>query len=1174
MEGQALGPYRIEREIGAGGMGTVYAAAVERATAGLAVGDRVALKVVHPHLLESEGFFKRFLREAQLGRSIEHANVVRTLDADAIVQDGKALHYLVMEHVEGQTLRALADELRVVPEELCRHVALEICHGLAAVHAAGVVHRDLKPDNVILTPDHQVKVMDLGVAQLTEELLRLSATGAFVGSVEYAAPEQFRADEVSAATDLHALGLMLYELASGVHPYRADDFRSAMHRICSEEPRRLGRIQPQVSALFEELVHTLLAKEPRDRFASSNDVARVLEEGEESAWWRRRAREIRAVTRSPIRRVRVPRETAVYGRDDEIALLRDRFARAARAEGQVVLIEGEAGIGKTRLVDELIDQLHRDGEELHFLFASYPPGGAATATGAFSKAFREQLGDEGSEDLLTQTPGLVPAFDAVLRGEPLPRGAAPLRRDALQACFVHATRGLAESKTTVLLIDDLHFAPEEALSLFAAVAMGVADHRVLLIGTSRRGLSERWIGSITRLDHATHVPLTRLGPKDLVRLLRDSFHSESSAQLLSAQIALKSDGNPFFVFEIIRGLREGQFLTKQDDGSWVSTAVIEEIEIPSSVLDLVNARVAPLDESDRDLLDVAACCGFEFDPLLVARALDLEVIPTLKTLRRIEQRHRLVRAAGRRFVFDHHQVQEWLYRGLPDLLRENYHALIGSALEETIPEGERGTRADATSVELAEHFLRGGQGERAKPYVDAALRHLESGYILAHAARLAKRALDIDGLYVDGARFDLLYERAKWLSLLGHRDEEAAASDEALALAERLGDGERHVRALLAQASRLGNTAQFDACAEVTLRALKLAEEAGLERLRAGLLRFMGTVSSRRARYDDARRYLRECLDWCVVNDARDIEISAENSLGSVESDLGNYDEARRHLEHSLSLAQEAGDVVDQAIALGDLGVTYHELGLLDLARQHYEQCHELFVQSADRYGEANALANLGDLNFVLGDAARARDQLDAAAGLAREIGYEPLVSFRDMCLGTAATDDGRVDAAERLLTPALEQTRRWAPARDVSAAEVDLAELRLAQGRIDDARTHLDKAIELATPSGAKNALILAHSVATRLPGADPSQAVRMLAEEGCRMRALDRMRSYYSLWLGTGVRTHAESALAELEHLRDNAPERHRQSIVDDVPLHRAIVAACRDDHGTTPESPTLAG
>jgi serine/threonine-protein kinase len=181
--GADLGPYRIDRELGSGGMGKVYAAT--------GADGAVALKIVHPHLLEMPGFFKRFLREAQLGQSIRHENVVRTLDCDQEFSDGKPQCFLVMEYVEGQTLSELLRELERVPEELCRHVAREICKGLAAVHDAGVVHRDLKPENVLITPDHVVKVMDLGVAKLSDEAMKLSQSGAFVGSAEYAAPEQF-----------------------------------------------------------------------------------------------------------------------------------------------------------------------------------------------------------------------------------------------------------------------------------------------------------------------------------------------------------------------------------------------------------------------------------------------------------------------------------------------------------------------------------------------------------------------------------------------------------------------------------------------------------------------------------------------------------------------------------------------------------------------------------------------------------------------------------------------------------------------------------------------------------------------------------------------------------------------------------------------------------------------
>jgi serine/threonine-protein kinase len=183
----ALGPYRLDRELGSGGMGKVYAATLTREAAGMSPGTTVALKVVHPHLLETEGFFKRFLREADIGKSVRHDNVVRTLDCDQLVSGGQPNAYLVMELVEGQTLADLQRELDRVPEELCRHVAREICKGLAAIHDAGVVHRDLKPENVLITPDHVVKVMDLGVARLADEALRLSQSGAFIGSVEYAA---------------------------------------------------------------------------------------------------------------------------------------------------------------------------------------------------------------------------------------------------------------------------------------------------------------------------------------------------------------------------------------------------------------------------------------------------------------------------------------------------------------------------------------------------------------------------------------------------------------------------------------------------------------------------------------------------------------------------------------------------------------------------------------------------------------------------------------------------------------------------------------------------------------------------------------------------------------------------------------------------------------------------
>jgi len=518
MVGKRIGPYEVLDTLGVGGMGTVYRARVVDAGRGLVADEHVALKVVHPQLLQQPGFFKRFLREAEIGQQVAHENVVRTLDCDARLEDGQQQHYLVMELVEGQTLRGLTDELGTVPEELCRHIAREVARGLAAIHAASAVHRDLKPENVLITRDHAVKVMDLGVAHLQDEVIRLSRTGAFIGSVEYAAPEQFRSktDPVDGRADLHALGVVLYELATGRHPFRSGDTHETLRRVLEGDCRRAGEVNPELSAWFDELVHTLMSREPADRFPTADDLLEVLESGERSTWWEDRARALRARRPPSQRRIRLPRDTALYGREPDLQRLRTAFESAREGQGRVVLVEGEAGIGKTRLVDAFVSRLYEDGESLHFLFGSYPPGGAATAAGAFSTAYREQFGGEGLEDALAEyvgdTPLLIPAFAALLRGDARPEGAVSLTKDSLQTVFVHATRALARERPTIVLIDDLHFAPEAGRALFSAIAAAIPEHPVLLIGTMRRGVSESWVSSATRLEHVSQIVLPRLGP--------------------------------------------------------------------------------------------------------------------------------------------------------------------------------------------------------------------------------------------------------------------------------------------------------------------------------------------------------------------------------------------------------------------------------------------------------------------------------------------------------------------------------------------------------------------------------------------------------------------------------------------------------------------------------------
>lgn len=1216
---EQIGSFRVEAELGVGGMGVVYRAVAGERTAGIDAGDVVALKVVHPHLLRRSGFFRRFVREAELGRQVRHENVVRTWFADADLGDEGAHHFLVMEHVEGRTLRAMLEDLERVPEELCRHVGREVAKGLAAIHAAGIVHRDVKPENVLITRDHVVKLMDLGVARLADEAFRLSRTGGFVGSVLYAAPEQFGggSGEADGRTDLHALGLLLYELSTGEHPYPGDDYRTAMRNVLETTPRSAGEVNPQISPFFEEVLRTLLEKEPERRFSSAEELVRVLAEGEEGDWWGRRRREIRVETKRPLRRIRIPRETVVHGRETELARLRELYRAVREGEGRVVLVEGEAGIGKTRLVDELVRRLAAEGEDFHFLFGSYPPGGAATASGAWSLAYREHFGAGDLEETLApyleESPILVPAFAALLRGEPAPEGAEPLTKDSLQTAFVRVTRSLAREKPTVVMIDDLHFAPEEARALFTALALAVRGHRILLVGTARPDVREDWRATFDRIEQAKRLHLPRLGPKDLGDLFREFFRSDRLAEELGWRIATKSDGNPFFAFEIIRGLIEGQLLRRMPDGTWDTTRVIEEIEIPSTVRDLVHVRVADLTDEERNLLDVASCAGFSFDPLLAADALGLDRLNALQLLGRIEKRHRLVRSAGREFVFDHHQIKEVLYDGLSEPLREAYHARLAEALEVCTGAADVDPKEldGALCVELCDHSLRGVRGEVALRYLNEALRHLLEGHQHGRAIDLLEHVLAMPGLLVGRSRVKAL------LTLCGEggpldqqgryrRQEEAAR--EAGRLAEELADAKLEGLSLLALGTVFVHASSFNEAKSAFRRAFAVSRRNGdrqIEmRARCNLVfswhiqGCSGDAVERQEFAEDAEALVREALSEYRRSGNRRGELRLTSNLGILLTDLGRHVEAREHFERALAMSREIGDRtgevriignlgralykqgrfreaqrlserylsltreigsrLGEATATNDLGVALERQGLLFDARVHFERALVLFRQIGNKEGEAVSHANLGKVFLQFGKHAEGRVELEASLSICHEIGIYDAKGLVLRELSHLSTEEGDNSAALRAAEEALHLRRATDRRLEIPDSLIQLADLHRRTGDPVAARAALDEALSLYREQERLGDVARALALLACLPGGDADAALAAIAEAG---EAGESREIRWLLYQATGEVAHLAAAKRLLDEALAKVPEEYHEGMLANVRVNREIAAAAKD-------------
>jgi tetratricopeptide (TPR) repeat protein len=940
-----------------------------------------------------------------------------------------------------------------------------------------------------------------------------------------------------------------------------------LKKVLHEAPRRLGDVNPQVTPFFEEVVHALLAKKPADRFADATTLFKVLEEGEKSEWWKARAKEIRAVLHRPIRRVRVPRDTALYGRDAEIAKLRALWDRAKTGHGQVLLLEGEAGIGKTRLVDELVARLRQDGDDVDFLFGSYPPGGAATASGAFSTAYREHFGDEGLEDALKaalpQTPLLVPAFAALLRGDAVPSGAEPLTKDSLQTVFVHATRSIAAERPTIVLIDDLQFAPDEGRGLFAALAMALSANRVLLVGATRPGLTEEWVANVERQANASRLVLPRLGPKDLATLLREAFRSERLAQTLAYDIAAKSDGNPFFVFEIIRGLREGALIAQQQDGTWAQTQVIEEIQIPSSVMDLIQARIAGLTDDERNLVEVASCCGLEFDPLLVGEVLGMGRIPALQRLGKLEKSRRLVRSAGMRFVFDHNQIQEALYAGLSPPLRQEYHAALGETLEarEKAADRDPKTLDGAVAVQLCEHLLEGGRGQRGVRYLDAALDHLAKGYVNAGAISLCGRALALPGVLVGAERARLLNRHADLLGRLGRTADEGAAIDEALALADRAGDADLVAEVRLRRSMHFESMSRY---AEAEAEARKVAESAaaaGDGVREAGALSNASFALFRMGRLDEASRVAERALALARSAGNGLAEAHALSSLGVVASGFGRAEEARGHLEAAARIQRTIGSRERESSIQINLSIVLWNLGRFREAFEVEQRVIQSYRELGARRSETLGLVNRSETLALFGDLAAARENADGGRALARDTGARRLEGYAHFQLGCIAAHGGDFTTADR------DFEASTAILREIEAkglvAEVLTAWGRsfVRRGRADDARRLLSEALALAEKAGAPGETALASALLAVLPGGDVEGAKRRFAELGPRMGFVRRMEADFLLWRATSDRAHLESAHRALSALRADVPDEYRESIVANVPLHREIVAAAKE-------------
>src|SRR5499433_620695 len=283
MIGSTLGNYKILEKLGEGGQGTVYKAIDSK------LGRTLVIKVLPAELTAKEANLKRFEREARLASALDHPNICTIFDLNEI----NGINFIVMQYIEGRNVRQLVNG-RPLSLESALSITLQAADALVAAHQRGIIHRDIKAGNVMVTPSGQVKILDFGLAKLLDEEAartsgihhtELTEVGIPYGTATYAAPEQARGDRVDARADIFSTGVLLYETLTGSWPFRGRTSVDVRHAVLHEEPQPLSEARPgNVPPRLQQIMDRALAKDRRARYQKAselrNDLRAVMREVE------------------------------------------------------------------------------------------------------------------------------------------------------------------------------------------------------------------------------------------------------------------------------------------------------------------------------------------------------------------------------------------------------------------------------------------------------------------------------------------------------------------------------------------------------------------------------------------------------------------------------------------------------------------------------------------------------------------------------------------------------------------------------------------------------------------------------------------------------------------------------------------------------------------------------
>jgi len=953
--------YQVIRKLGEGGKKKVYLVHDTRL-------DRdVAFALIKTENLDEDGR-KRITREAQaIGKLGDNPNIVSIFEMGEL--DGQP--YIVQPYMPSDIEKLIEKAPdHKLPLDQVINLAKDVCRGLEFAHSKGIIHRDIKPGNVLVSDEGKARITDFGLVMVTN-VSRLTQEGLMVGTPNYMSPEQAYSGEVTTKSDLYSLGAMIYEMVTGRPPFLGDDYVAVVTQHINASPVSPTWHRADLPTTFESLIMLLLEKDPEKRPNSARDVLQTLESIEKG--------DIQETTVDQ----QIPTESPIYrrifiGRENELKQLQNAFNGSMSGQGALTMVVGEPGIGKTALCEQLSTYVTLRGGKTLWGHC-YQEGSLSFPYLAFIEAMRSYVLDREPDDLkkelgsgATDVARIVSEIREKLHVEPRQSQNPEEDRYRLMQAVTSFLTNAASVKPMLVILEDLHDADKGTLELLSYVSRNLSNSRLLLVGTYRDVEVDRnhplsaALAELRRASLFGRVLLRGLNIDEVRRML-ESLTRDNIPIGLAEAVHRQTEGNPLFVQEVIRYLTEEGYIMQREGGLRSAKSTSLEMSIPEGLRDVIGKRLSLISSDCNSLLSIASVIGREFRLELLKKVSGLtekELFNTIEEALKsaIVEEHTEIGAVVN-YRFAHTFFRQTLYEEIIAPKRSILHQKVAEVLEEVYAD-----HLELHAAELAEHFSHSPDFKdlsKSVSYGEMAAKRAMAVYAFSEAVRSLEQAFKIQEIIEPEDKVkqcDLLLELSGVLIYAGEASRvPQIEAQQAFMLAEAINDSVRASRACLLALESLGFRGAIHAYASPEYA--KWAERIGnhaksdtVERVRADM--YLGCAKYATGNLTEARNLLNQGLKAARhLADPEEFWYAAGGNL--------LYIQSPQHINERLRLAEELIKMPRSGISTRTLASSLPSLAHAFLESGRRKNTEEIIKEVRD-LANRTGMANLFMVSMAL----------------------------------------------------------------------------------------------------------------------------------------------------------------------------------------------------------------